>query len=261
MVLAAGEGRRLRPLTLVRPKPLCPVGGVALLDLALERVRSVTTARSVNVHHGRAHIEAHLGLHHPDVHVSVEQDEALGTAGALGQLRDWIAGRGVLVVNGDTWSEADLGAFVAGWDGERVRLLVSGEPVFGPRMVVAASLLPWAEVAVLAPEPAGLYELCWAPAAGGGRVEVVGDAGPVIDCGTPADYLRANLLAVDRASGSIIAPTARVIGSVERSVVGEQARVAGTVEESVLWEGTEVAPAEILQRAIRATERVTVLVR
>ena len=44
VVLAAGEGRRLRPLTDLRPKPLCPVGNRALLDLALERVRPVVGA-------------------------------------------------------------------------------------------------------------------------------------------------------------------------------------------------------------------------
>jgi NDP-sugar pyrophosphorylase family protein len=261
VVLAAGEGRRLRPLTLLRPKPLCPVGGVPLLDLALDRVRGVTRARAVNVHHGRPQIEAHLAVHHPDIHVSVEERLALGTAGALGQLRDWIAGRGVLVVNGDTFSDADLASFVGGWDGERVRLLVAGEPVFNPRMVVAASLLPWAEVVELPARPAGLYERCWAPAARAGRVEVIGTAGRVIDCGTPDDYLRANLLVADQAGGTIVARTARVSGLVKRSVVGELARVAGTVEKSVLWEGTEVAPAEILSRAIRASDRVTILVR
>ncbi|WP_334144027.1 nucleotidyltransferase family protein [Rhabdothermincola sp.] len=261
VVLAAGEGRRLRPLTHVQPKPLCPVGGVPLLDLALERVRRVAVACSVNVHHGRTALEEHLAVSHPDVHVSVEAKQALGTAGALGQLRDWIGGRATLVVNADTWAEADLAAFVAGWDGERVRLLVGGQPVFGPRMAVAAALMPWADVAALSPEPSGLYERCWAAAADAGRVEVVGHPGPVVDCGTPAGYLRANLLAADRSAGSIIAPTAQVSGSVERSVIGEEARVAGTVRDSVLWPGVEVASAELLERAVRATERVTVLVR
>src|SRR3954469_6391145 len=87
VVLAAGAGSRLRPLTLVRPKPLCPVGGVPLVDLALARLAPVGGERAVNVHHGREAMEAHL---RGRVHLSVERERALGTAGALGALRDWL---------------------------------------------------------------------------------------------------------------------------------------------------------------------------
>src|SRR5687767_16032024 len=90
VVLAAGRGTRLRPLTGLRPKALCPVGNVPLVDLALERVRPAVTAVAVNLHHGRDALDAHLA---GDVHRSVEEDEPLGTAGALGQLRGWIDGR------------------------------------------------------------------------------------------------------------------------------------------------------------------------
>ncbi|NUR30106.1 MAG: NTP transferase domain-containing protein, partial [Catenulispora sp.] len=41
IVLAAGEGQRLRPLTAIRPKALCPVGNVAMLDRALGLLASV----------------------------------------------------------------------------------------------------------------------------------------------------------------------------------------------------------------------------
>ena len=86
LVLAAGEGRRLLPLTRLRPKPLCPVGGRPLLDLAVDRARTATASVAVNVHHGRAAIEDHLAGGAADgagVHVSVEKAEALGTAGAV----------------------------------------------------------------------------------------------------------------------------------------------------------------------------------
>ena len=52
VVLAAGLGTRLRPLTLVRPKPLCPVGDRPLLDHALDRMAAVAGDVAVNVHHG-----------------------------------------------------------------------------------------------------------------------------------------------------------------------------------------------------------------
>jgi NDP-sugar pyrophosphorylase family protein len=104
VVLAAGEGRRLRPLTERRPKALCPVGNVALLDLALNRVRAVGMAGpatvAVNASYLAEQVVAHVGAR---AHMSVEPDLPLGTSGALGKLRDWIAGRGVLVANADAY--------------------------------------------------------------------------------------------------------------------------------------------------------------
>src|SRR4051812_45367651 len=122
IVLAAGAGTRLRPLTLLRPKALCPIDNVPLVDLAIARVTSVTDAVAVNAHHGRAKLAAHLGER---AHLSVEEPEALGTAGALGHLRGWIDGRPVLVTNADAWlpQTFDMTRFVEDWDGTRVRLL------------------------------------------------------------------------------------------------------------------------------------------
>lgn len=271
VVLAAGAGTRLRPLTRLRPKPLCPVGGVPLLDRALDRVGALTPAVAVNAHHLRYQIEDHLAVHRPDVQVSVEEPEVLGTAGALGQLRWWIDGRAVVVVNADTWTTADLTPLVEGWDGERVRVLVHGDGRFGPRADVVASLLPWSEVHTLAAEPSGLYERCWAPASAAGRLEPVAAGGVFFDCGTPASYLAANLHAVDLAAGgggagvggpdSIVAADAVISGTVAHAVVGTGAMVAGSVVESVVWDGATVAAGEHLRRAIRADRGLTLLVR
>ena len=162
VVLAAGSGTRLRPLTAVLPKALCPVGTVALLDLALARARSVTASVAVNVHHGRGPIEAHL--EGAGVHVSVEEPVALGTAGALGRLRPWIDGRPVLVVNADAWHGADLGAFARAWDGDRPRLLTVRDlelATWGDRAYAGAALLPWRLVRDLPDTPSGLWEVSW----------------------------------------------------------------------------------------------------
>jgi N-acetyl-alpha-D-muramate 1-phosphate uridylyltransferase len=242
VVLAAGEGARLRPLTWVLPKPLCPVDGVPLIDHALERARSATSAIAVNVHHAREAIETHLDGR---VHVSIEEPQALGTAGALGRLRRWIDGRPTLVLNGDTWCPGSLAAFVAGADGTRVRLALAGpEERLGHASRIAAALMPWPEVARLAPVPAGLYEASWRALADSGEIDIVRWDGPCLDCGTPARYLAANLAA----SGGT-------------SVIGAGARVDGEVVRSVVWPGAGVRRGEKLVDAVRAGDGVTVLVR
>src|SRR5437762_12088934 len=149
VVLAAGAGLRLRPLTGVRPKAMCPVGDQPLVDHALARFDGLTDSLAVNVHNHRALLESHLAGR---VHLSIEEPEALGTAGALGQLRDWIDHRPVLVLNADAWHEADLVAFAAGWDGERIRLLTVVDPsrgTWGEHHYAGAALMPWSEVVPL----------------------------------------------------------------------------------------------------------------
>ncbi len=240
-VLAAGAGTRLRPLTNVRPKALCPVGNVALVDLAIGHLREVTEQIAVNTHHHRPQIEAHLAGR---VHLSVEEVEPLGTAGGLAHAREWIAGRDVLVVNVDAWHEADLRELVSGWDRERIRLLVAGGGSLQPGSGIVAALMPWAEVERLEPRPSGLYEHSWQPASTAGRLEVVEQLGAFVDCGTPATYLQANMLA----SGG--AP-----------VIAEAAVVDGTLERSVVWDTGRVWAGEHLVDAIRIGPRLTVLVR
>ncbi|HEX5534894.1 MAG TPA: sugar phosphate nucleotidyltransferase, partial [Actinomycetales bacterium] len=123
VVLAAGLGTRLRPLTHLRPKALCPVGGVPLVDLALERLEpfcgSGSHALAVNAHHHAEQVVAHIGER---AFMSVEQREALGTAGALGALHDWLDGRDVLLTNADAYLAGPLDELVDGWDRERCRL-------------------------------------------------------------------------------------------------------------------------------------------
>lgn len=265
VVLAAGAGTRLRPLTDVVPKPLCPIANRPLIDLAIESVRVATTDVAVNVHHGRTALEPHLRAR-ADVHVSIEEPVALGTAGAVAKLRPWLDGRAALVVNADAWCRPDLASFVSGWDGERLRVLVAGDEPFGPRSRIVASILPWTEVERLEPVPSGLWEACWRSLVATGAVDTAGYDGPFVDCGTPARYLAANRWASALAVGddaSIVHPTA-VLGPsavVEGSVVGPGAIIDGVVRRSVIWASTLVARGEVLDHAIRAARRVTVLVR
>ncbi len=242
VVLAAGTGTRLRPLTKLLPKVLCPLGDRPLLDHALDRFGGVTGSVAVNVHAGRDLVEAHVAGR---AHLSFEDDRPLGTAGALGRLRGWIDGRPVVVVNGDTWCPQAVDGLLDGWDRRCIRVLVAGTDEFGAGVPVAGSLLPWDIVAEIPAEPRGLTPI-WLRAADQGRVETLrlADGVPFADCGTPARYLAANL----RWSGG-------------ESVVGAGARIEGTIERCVVWPGAEVRSNEHLVEAIRATDRLTVLVR
>jgi NDP-sugar pyrophosphorylase family protein len=246
IVLAAGAGTRLAPLTTLRPKALCPVGDSTLLDQALDRLAQLGFAGpglvAVNAHHHADQVIAAVGGR---ARISVEQPEALGTAGAVAALRSWVAGRHVLVCNADAYlAGGDLTALLAGWSGERPRLLVIRDPArgdFGEWRFAGMSLLPATEAARLEPTPSGLYEVVWRRAAAASELELSPFDGFFVDCGTPSDYLAANL----HASGGA-------------SVIGAGAVVEGRLTRSVVWPGGHVGAGEHLVESIRAGRHVTV---
>jgi N-acetyl-alpha-D-muramate 1-phosphate uridylyltransferase len=263
VILAAGEGRRLRPLTAHVPKALCPVGNVPLLDQALARVARLGFADPATVAVNASYLGDQVVAHADGrAHLSPE-DHPLGTSGGVGNLRAWIDGRGALVGNADAYLAgpgADPVALLDGWDGETVRLLgqpAPGEPYgFSGHRFAGFSLLPWRYVRDLPPEPAELVRTVWRPAEAEGALEVVPFAGTFLDTGTPRDYLAANLHAAG--GGSLIAADAAVTGPVEQAVVGAGALVAGGLTRAVVWPGGHVAAGEHLVDTIRVGRNLTV---
>lgn len=131
MVMAAGLGKRMRPLTAATPKPLVRVGGRPLIDRTLDRLEEAGVARAVvNVHYLADAIEAHIAARAlPKVAFSDERDHLLETGGgmakaqAAGQLPDPF-----FACNADSiWLDGPRNAFAdlsARWDPERMDALL-----------------------------------------------------------------------------------------------------------------------------------------
>lgn len=127
MVLAAGGGTRLRPLTDTTPKPLIEVGGVATLDRILDKLESAGVERAVvNAHHLSDRILGHIEARRatgrgPEVEVIVEP-EKLETGGGVRNALSAIGDQPFFVINGDSvWLDGmsdTLHRFAAGWDAE-----------------------------------------------------------------------------------------------------------------------------------------------
>lgn len=123
MVLAAGLGTRMRPITDTLPKPLVRVGGRALLDHALDRLAEAGIPRAVvNVHHLAERIEEHLARRGgaPAVTVSDERDGLLETGGGVKRALPVLGQGPFLVLNSDSfWIEgprSNLRRLVEAWD-------------------------------------------------------------------------------------------------------------------------------------------------
>lgn len=104
MVLAAGFGERMRPLTARMPKPLVPVAGRPLIDHVLDRLAAAGIERAVvNVHYLADQIERHLKSRTaPTIVISDERDKLLDTGGGVVKALGAIGNEPFIHVNSDT---------------------------------------------------------------------------------------------------------------------------------------------------------------
>ena len=131
MVLAAGLGKRMRPLTATRPKPLVEVAGKPLLDHCLDRLRAAGVKKAVvNVHYLADALEAHLAnrVQGLEIAVSDEREQLLETGGGLVKALPLIDADPFLVVNSDNlWVDGpvdSLRLLAANWDEARMDALL-----------------------------------------------------------------------------------------------------------------------------------------
>lgn len=161
MILAAGLGTRLRPLTDHTPKALIEVGGVSILERIGRRLVAAGADRIiVNAHRHAEQIEAHaarlageLGV---DVLVAVETEEPLETGGALARAEPLFRKEGpFLLHNGDIITEIDLAALYGAHDDHRLATLAVGRRATSRRLLFdRLGLVGWDNTAT------GMSERC-----------------------------------------------------------------------------------------------------
>ncbi|MEI7931888.1 MAG: nucleotidyltransferase family protein [Alphaproteobacteria bacterium] len=122
MVLAAGIGSRMRPLTDTLPKPLIPVAGKPLIDHTLDRLAEAGIETAVvNVHHFADLVEAHLATRKaPRILISDERAGLLDSAGGIAHALPLLGEGPILIANIDNvWMEGAkpaLASLIDGWD-------------------------------------------------------------------------------------------------------------------------------------------------
>lgn len=130
VILAGGLGTRLRSLVADRPKPMAPVGGRPFLELLLDSLARKGLRRVVlSVGYRAAQIREHFGSRYGAIQLAYsEEDQPLGTGGALRLALTHCTGDAVLVFNGDTFIDLDTEALMQLWHR-------TGEPLLVARQV------------------------------------------------------------------------------------------------------------------------------
>lgn len=276
LVLAAGFGERLRPLTELTPKPLLPVLGVPILKRTLERLAAAGVERTVvNLHHLGEQIRERLGRRLGRMRLEYAPEEVLlGTLGPLAAAADILGeSEAFLVVNGDSlcrWpiravvrkhrkaaadatlllsARADPEAFGGGVVADREGRILGfggGEPegaarcgVFTGLHVVSSALLAGLEA-----RPSDIVRDLYEPLLErGAHIRAVFTRRQWYDLGTPERYLEGVLGAARR---SFVAGRVGFSWRGEGARVGSRSRVRSTVMEA----GSAVAPAARVERSL-----------
>ncbi len=130
MVLAAGLGTRMRPITETIPKPMVRVGGMTLIDHVLGPLARAGVERAVvNVHHLADKLEAHLAARTaPQIVISDERERLLDSGGGVKKALPLLGDEPFFVLNADTfWLDGpspNLPRLAAAWDPEKMDILL-----------------------------------------------------------------------------------------------------------------------------------------
>jgi mannose-1-phosphate guanylyltransferase len=284
MVLAAGRGERMRPLTAVLPKPALPLPDGPVVASAIRLATEVGATRIVvNVCHLAQRMAAAVASTGIDVDLSYEQ-ELMGTAGGLALARDrgLLGSEGpVLVINGDGVLGLDLQGLAERYsrcdDLVTLALLPHLDPARWSRITLdpvgrVESIRPPGspealEVPLLYPgvmavsrealdglgtRSIGTPTALWEPALASCRLGGVVVAGHWREVGTPMDYLR--VMRGRLAGETVIDPSAITSSRVEisSSFIGREVAVSdgAVVEDSIIAEGAVIGEGARVVRSV-----------
>ena len=287
MVLAAGRGERMQPLSRVLPKPALPLLNQPVVASALRLATTISTERLVvNTWHLAEAMEDALADIDLGIEIAVSREpELMDTAGGIALARDrgLLGERGpVLIINGDGWLNLNLDPLLErmtrSGDLVSLALLPHLDPLGWSRVILDPAGLVHCikkpgqpdsnEVPFLYPgvmlvarealddltaRPGAVPEHLWRPALANRRLGGVVVSGHWREIGTPSDYLAAVL---GRLSGgaAVIHPSAEVhpSASVSAALIGRGARIAedSVVGEAVVAEGATVSPRARVLRSV-----------
>jgi mannose-1-phosphate guanylyltransferase len=289
MVLAAGLGLRMRPLTLLRAKPALPVLDRPLLEFTFERLANAGVRDVVvNLHHLPESVVGAIGpgrRHGLRIRYARER-EILGTGGGPRAVRDFFGREPFLLVNGDVFFDFDLRALVARHRASGALATLALRPLHDPRAYSAVvtdrrgrilsiagrprrargTVSMFASVHVLDPRllerlPPGpsdsVRDLYTPLLAEGAHLAGVRCTGAWYDFGRPSLYRDAQLRMLRGRAQVLVGSKARIAATaaVRRSVLGARSRVAkdARVERSVLWPEAAVEAGARVLRSIVTT--------
>lgn len=288
MILAAGFGTRLRPYTLIRPKPLFPILNRPLLHRLLDMVAAVGCRRIiVNCHHLATRIRDALGPY-PEV-ICQYEPEILGTGGSLRMALNHLDDEPLLVMNGDIVHSIELAALYEyhRCSGNMVTMAMHDYPRFNTVAVAHDRVLSFqpepgaqqlaftgihvVEPQVLAkiPEKSFFHIIdLYQELAGQGRVGILRVDGAFWrDIGTPEDYLQLHGELLAGTCEMSIAGAGEIRGNwlsagdvhmadgvelCDWGCLGRGVRVGegARLARCVVWDGVNIAPGSRIKDAI-----------